>query len=104
MISFSLLSVLPTCGGWNENIPSRLIYLNAYFPVDGIAWKVLGSMAFWEEVCHCDWALAFQTSMPFLISVLCLILADKDVNSLSTATFPTVMTLDPLQLLHVFFL
>ena len=56
------------CGGLYESGPCGFIifffFLNTWSPVDETVWKILGSVALSEEVCHCEWALMFQKPMP----------------------------------------
>jgi hypothetical protein len=51
-------------------------------PKDGrTIWEGLRGVALLEEVCYWRWVLRFQKLMPFLVSSLCFMLANKDINS-----------------------
>jgi len=57
------------------------MHLNTQALAGGTVWEGFGGVALLEEVCHWEWALRFQRSMPFPVSALCLLLMDRHVSS-----------------------
>lgn len=80
------------CDSLGENGHHRLIYLKAWFPVDGTLWEGSGGGTLLEEACH--WGLGFlrfhiSTPFPELALLLSHVICFTLLNSFSSLPFPS---------------
>lgn len=56
---------MEACGGWNEDVPLRLRYLDIWSSDVGAVWVSLGDVVLLKEVGLLGWVVRSQNSLVF---------------------------------------